>query len=333
MRDVARLAGVSTQTVSRVANAHPHVAEETRQRVLAAMRALDYRLNTAARTLVTQRSTTIGIIGYDSPLNGPASMLYAIESAARSIGYFVSVASVSRLDRRAVLDAADWLRRQSVEGIVAITPHHAMVGALAEAAAPIGCVSVGGGHDEAVSGARIDNTAGARLAVRHLLDLGHRTVHHVAGPTTWPEAVERIDGWREALYAAGAVVPRALTGSWSAQAGYEQGRRLARDPSVTAVFCANDQLALGVLRALHEAGRSVPEEVSVVGFDGTVDSGHFLPPLTTVRQDFAALGRSSLDLLLTQLAPGGTRTSVRHTLLIPDLLVRSSTAPPPPGTR
>ena len=174
---------------------------------------------------------------------------------------------------------------------------------------------------------------GARLATRYLLDLGHRTVHHVAGPDDWPEASERLRGWREALQEAGLPIPAVLSGDWSARAGYEQGQRLAADPCVTAVFCASDQLALGVLRALHEAGRRVPEDVSVVGFDGGLDGAHYLPPLTTVRQDFAELGRLSLGLLLSQLEqPGGSSTS-RRQLLVPELVIRRSTAPSPDPCR
>ncbi|PZG20052.1 LacI family transcriptional regulator [Micromonospora craterilacus] len=331
MRDVAELAGVSAQTVSRVINGHPYVATDTRQRVLAAMRALDYQRNPAARALVTRRSGTLGIVGYESPLYGPTSMLYAIEGAARAAGYFVSVASVRHLDRRSVLDAVEWLRRQSVEGLIAIAPKTSMASALAQATAGLACVTVGGGCSDAIPSAQIDNAGGARLATRHLLDLGHATVHHVAGPSDWPEAGERVYGWRDALQAAGAPTPPVLPGDWSADAGYEQGKALARDRSVTAVFCASDQLALGVLRALHEAGRRVPDEVSVVGFDGTPDGGHYLPPLTSVRQDFAELGRSSLGLLLSQLDRVGDTPILRRDLLLPELVIRSSTAPVPGG--
>ncbi|MGC4891553.1 LacI family DNA-binding transcriptional regulator [Micromonospora sp. DT227] len=332
MRDVARLAGVSNQTVSRVLNAHPHVRDDTRRRVLAAVQALDYRRNQAARTLVTRRSGTLGIIAYESALYGPTSMLYAIEGAARSAGYFVSVAGLRNLDRRSVLDAVDRLRQQSVEGIIAIAPKPVVAGALAQVSDGLAVVGVGGGQDEAVPSVQIDNDAGARLATQHLLRLGHTTVHHVAGPADWPEATERADGWRAALHADGRPSPYAAPGAWTAQAGYTQGRRLALDRSVTAIFCASDQIALGVLRALHEAGRRVPDEVSVVGFDDTPDAEYFLPPLTTVRQDFAELGRRSVDLLLAQLDATGHRPTPERVLLIPRLVVRASSAASPPSS-
>ncbi len=329
MRDVARLAGVSNQTVSRVLNAHPHVRDDTRRRVLAAVQALNYRRNQAARTLVTRRSGTLGIIAYESALYGPTSLLYAIEGAARSAGYFVTVAGLRDLDSRSVRDAVDRLRQQSVEGIIAIAPKPVVADTLAQAADDLPVVGVGGGQDKAVPSVQIDNAAGAGLATRHLLHLGHATVHHVAGPADWPEATERSDGWRAALHATGRPSPYATPGAWTARAGYAQGRRLARDPSVTAIFCASDQIALGVLRALHEAGRRVPDEVSVVGFDDMPDAGYFLPPLTTVRQDFAELGRRSLDMLLARLVAAGPQAAPERVLLIPRLVVRGSTAPPP----
>ncbi|MEX5713013.1 LacI family DNA-binding transcriptional regulator [Parafrankia sp. FMc6] len=339
MRDVARFAGVSHQTVSRVLNGHPNVRPETRQRVLDAMEALNYRRNLAARTLVTRRSRTLGIIGFETTLFGPASMLYGIEDAARAAGYFVSVTTVRSLDRGAVLDALDRLEQQAVEAIIAIAPKPSVIGALVGAPSALPCVGVGGAGPEgadAVRTVRIDNDAGARLATRHLLDLGHATVHHVAGPADWPEAQERIEGWRSALYEAGAIVPPVYPlepgeRGWNARCGYEQGRILGADPSVTAIFCGNDQIALGLLRGLHDAGRRVPDEVSVVGFDDMPDAGYFLPPLTTVRQDFTELGRRGIAVLLEmnsadRWAAGGVPEHIR---LPCELVVRASSTPPP----
>ncbi len=329
MRDVAKLAGVSHQTVSRVINDHPNVRPETRERVLAAMRSLNYRRNLAARTLATRESRTLGIIGFETTLFGPESMLYGIESAARAAGYLVSVATVRELAHRPVREAVDRLAQHDVDGIIAIAPNPAVTTALTHAPTGLTCVAVGG----AGSGAdpfptvRVDNVAGARLATQHLLDLGHATVHHVAGPPDWPEAQARVEGWRETLYAAGAVVPPVVPGGWDAAAGYEQGRRLSADPSVTAVFCANDRIALGVLRALHESGRRVPEDVSVVGFDDMPDSGYFLPPLTTVHQDFAELGRRALALLLHHMSRADGETPPSNVVVAPQVVRRASTGP------
>ncbi|GIF01650.1 LacI family DNA-binding transcriptional regulator [Paractinoplanes rishiriensis] len=327
MRDVAKLAGVSHQTVSRVVNGHPNVRRETRERVLDAMRSLNYHRNVAARTLATRQSHTLGIIGFESTLFGPASMLLGIESAAREAGYMISVATVRVLERPQVLEEVDRLTQHGVDGVLAIAPKQAVIHALMQAPRGSHCVAVGGASAAAaVPTVSIDNAAGARLATQHLLDLGHRTVHHAAGPADWPEATERIEGWRHTLYLAGAPVPPVDHGWWDAESGYDQGRRLAADPRVTAIFCANDRIALGVLRALHEAGRQVPEDVSVVGFDDMPDSGFFLPSLTTVRQDFAELGRRGMALLLEHMTgTDGTRPP-DQLVLTPDLVVRASTA-------
>ena len=328
MRDVAKLAGVSHQTVSRVINEHPNVRAETRERVLAAMRSLNYRRNLAARTLATRESHTLGIVGFETTLFGPESMLYGIESAARAAGYLVSVATVRDLSHRQVLEAVDRLVQHGVDGIIAIAPKPAVTTALTHAPGGMPCVAVGGDGRAGFPTVRVDNTAGARLATQHLLSLGHATVHHVAGPLDWPEARARVDGWRETLYAAGAVVPEVTAGWWDAAAGYEQGRRLAEDPAVTAIFCANDRIALGVLRAMHEAGRRVPGDVSVTGFDDMPDSGYFLPPLTTVHQDFAELGRRALALLLRHMAVPDGDSPPEDVVVAPRLTPRASAAAP-----
>lgn len=323
MRDVARLAGVSHQTVSRVLNDLPNVSPTTRERVLDAVRVLNYRRNLAARTLVTSRSRTIGLIGFETTLAGPASMIYGIEKAAREAGYYVSIATVRSLERYAVLDAVEQLCAQAVEGIIAIAPKNSVADALTQVPVGTPAVGVGGADDGFVPMLRVDNVRGACMATRHLLDLGHATVHHVPGPIDWPEARDRLDGWRQTLHAAGAPVPPTESGDWSARSGYVRGQRLAADPSVTAVFCANDHIALGVLRAFHEAGRPVPARVSVVGFDDTPESGYYLPPLTTVHQDFAELGRRSVDLLVAQLN-GAQPAANGQVHLCPHLVVRAS---------
>ena len=322
MADVAVLAGVSHQTVSRVLNDHPNVRAETRSRVLAAIRQLDYRPNSAARALVTKRSQTLGVISFDTTLYGPASMLYGIEQAARDAGYFISIVSLRSMDRGSLLDAVDRLRDQAVEGIVVIAPQTSAAGVMAQAAVGVPLVGAGCGLNEQVPMVAIDHVAGGAAATRHLLDLGHRTVHHVTGPLTWFDAVGRVNGWRSVLEEAGAPIPEILVGDWSARSGYAAGQRLAADPSVTAVFCANDHMALGLLRALHEAGRRVPADISVVGFDDIPEASFFTPPLTTVRQDFGELGRRSLDLLIGHMR--GIPASLGQVLIKPELITRDS---------
>ncbi|MEY9848689.1 LacI family DNA-binding transcriptional regulator [Streptacidiphilus sp. MAP5-3] len=334
MADVAALAGVSHQTVSRVLNDRPNVRPATRERVLAAVRELDYRPNAAARMLVTRRSRTLGVISFDSALYGPAQMLHGIEQAARSAGYFVSIASLRYQDVRSVREAVDRLRDQAVEGIAVIASQALTVAAFAQRIGTVPMVTVGAIDPARLPGAGVDNLVGAEAAVRYLLDLGHETVHHVAGPADWLEANAREAGWRNALGARSRRVPDSLSGDWSSRSGYEAGLRLRRDSSATAIFCANDHMALGVLRAFHEIGRRVPEDVSVVGFDDIPEAAFLAPPLTTVRQDFGELGRRGLELLVHHVETPDPRkkgTTVGHqaAIVAPELVLRASSGRPP----
>jgi DNA-binding LacI/PurR family transcriptional regulator len=328
MSDVARLAGVSHQTVSRVINDSRHVRAETRERVKVAMRQLDYRPNSVARALVTGRSNTLGVVSFDTTLYGPASTLYGIERAAHEAGYAITIASLERLDRPAVLAAIERLRVQGVEGILVIAPQDSGARALVQAPAVVPVVALEAGPRDVVPLASVDQLTGARKATEHLLALGHRTVWHIAGPAGWPEAQDRVRGWRSALESAGAPVPPVAEGDWSARSGHELALRLVHDPQVTALFVANDQMALGALRALHEAGRRIPRDMSVVGFDDIPEAPYFTPPLTTVRQDFDEMGRRGLRLLLDTIeSPDGPPA---HHEVVPELVVRASTGPPRP---
>ncbi|MEN3307545.1 MAG: hypothetical protein V7603_3747 [Micromonosporaceae bacterium] len=325
MTDVARLAGVSHQTVSRVLNDHPSVRPDTRARVRSAIDRLGYRPNSAARILVTGRSQILGVISFDTTLYGPASTIYGIEQAAREAGYFVSIASLPALDVESVRDAVDRLIAQSVAGIMVVAPLVSAAEAVTVLPAHLPVVLVQGGPDAGAPEVIVDHESGARQAVEHLLKLGHRTVWHVSGPEGWIESMARLAGWQAALDEASARVPGVLPGDWSARSGYLAGRRLAKLRSVSAVFVANDQMSLGVLRALHEAGRRVPEEVSLVGFDDIPEAAYLTPPLTTIRQDFAEVGRRSLNLMLAQLASGNRMDSK---VIVPaQIVVRQSTAP------
>jgi DNA-binding LacI/PurR family transcriptional regulator len=324
MQDVARLAGVSHQTVSRVLNDKSNVRESTRNRVLAAMQDLGYRPNIAARALVTGRSRLIGVVSLRSNLFGPASTLYEIERAIRDAGFFLSIASIRLLDRASVESAVNSLVSQAVEGIVIIAPLISAAEALDELPTGLPVVVVEGAHEIDRATVSVDQEAGGRLATEHLLSRGHATVWHVSGPSDWTEARGRTAGSRAALAAAGAEAPPPLTGDWSPRSGYEAGQTLARIQKVSALFVANDQMALGVFRALHEHGRRVPEDISVVGFDDISEAAYFTPPLTTVRQDFGEVGRRSLRLLIEQINLG--RPTADREVVMPELQVRDSTA-------
>jgi DNA-binding LacI/PurR family transcriptional regulator len=324
MSDVAELAGYSHQTVSRVLSGHPNVRAHTRARVMAAIQELGYRPNLAARALVTGKSQTLGVVCLNSILYGPASMLYAIEEAAQLADYWVTVASVRAFDRASLRKAIARLADQAVDGVVVIAPLASAREALQELPHDIPVVAVEGDPEDYNALVRVDQVAGARLATEHLLGLGHPTVWHVAGPSDWLDAQGRVAGWRSTLAAAGAEVIAPLAGDWSADSGYRAGQLLARMPDVTAVFVANDPMALGLLRALHERGRRVPEDVSVVGFDDIPEAAYFNPPLTTVRQNFEEVGQRSLALLLDRIA--GRRDGPSDVVVEPELIVRQSTA-------
>lgn len=323
MSDVGRLAGVSHQTVSRVINGSRHVRPETRQRVLDAMRELDYRPNSVARALVTGRSNTLGVVTFDTTLYGPASTLCGIERAAHEAGYFIIVASLKALNHSSVSEAVERLRLHGVDGILAIAPQQNAAEALRAAPSEIPLVAVEAGPTGQVPVVAVDQVIGAATATEHLLGLGHRTVRHVAGPRGWLEAMQRLDGWRATLEAAGVEVPEPLYGDWSAQSGYDLGSALASDPDVTAIFAANDQMALGVLRAMHEAGREIPQDVSLVGFDDIPEAAYFMPPLTTIRQDFDEMGARGVRLLLRTMIAGRPLEPGPDSR--PELIVRSST--------
>lgn len=331
MSDVAVRAGVSHQTVSRVLNDHPSVRPETRERVLAAIAELGYRRNSAARALVTRRSGALGVVTTTSAHHGPASTLLGLERAAREVGYYVSVAALDQVDARTMRAALDHFLDQAVEGIAIIAPQVDVAEAVTEFAASVPVVTVTSGYpaestaaDAHVVSVGVDQREGARVATQHLVDLGHREIVHLAGPQDWFDARERLAGWRETCAAAGIPAPEPVQVDWSAESGYREGLRLVDAGLPTAVFAANDQLALGLLRAFWERGVRVPRDVSVVGFDDEAGAAYFVPPLTTVRQDFPALGRSAIDALVRALA-GET---VDRTLLPATLIPRASTAAP-----
>jgi DNA-binding LacI/PurR family transcriptional regulator len=301
MTDVAALAGVSHQTVSRVLNNHPNVREHTRVRVLAAIAELGYRPNRAAKALVTGRSQTIGVVAQSSTLFGPASLLTAFGIAAAEAGFAVTVTSVRQLDRDSFRDAVERHLDLRVAGIVVIAPVETASDAIRSVLDDVPLVMIDGDPTLPRPLVTVDQAEGARLATQHLLDCGHETVWHVSGPSEWFDSRGRIEGWRRTLAQAGAEVPPVIPADWSASSGYQAGLMLARMPEVTAVFAANDHLALGLLRAMYERGRKVPDEISVVGFDDVPEAGYFIPPLTTVRPDFDAVARRSLQFVLDHL--------------------------------
>ena len=328
MADVARLAGVSQKTVSRVINDAPNVRETVRTRVLDAVAELGYRPNATARALVTQRTGVIGIVTPGIPLYGPSAQLFGLERAAREAGYSVVIVSTASGTQADLEEAVLRLLDLRVDGLAIGSP---VGGVRLPAALFRGVPAIVVGDplaDEAEDvWVSCDQVGGGREATEHLLALGHRTVWHVAGPSSWFSTHARRDGWAQALAAAGAPRPEALEGDWTAASGYAAGLVLADRPDVTAVFVANDHMAVGVLRALRDRGRDVPRDVSVVGFDDAPESEFALVPLTTVRQDFGAIARVAIAELVD--AMSGRPSPSRTTYLPVELVVRSSTGPAP----
>ncbi|TMC02698.1 MAG: LacI family DNA-binding transcriptional regulator [Chloroflexi bacterium] len=302
IRDVARAAGVSHQTVSRVINGHPGVRVSTRNGVLASIR------------------TRYGYV----------QILHGIEEAARQAGYTVGVRVLDTSDPAGVQDAVEQTCQPGTGSVVVIAYDLAGVLALraVRAAVPLaGVVEASQGRTATnYPCVWLDDGGAANLATRFLLDLGHRTVHYMAIPSSTGTS-DRMAGWRMALEETNAPLPEPVYAGWTPESGYHVGLRLAADREVTAILCGNDDLALGALCALREAGRRVPEDVSVVGFDDIPQSAFYSPSLTTVRLDFVGLGRSCFHLLdrdhEERNAPASRSGS------IPALIVRDSSGPPP----
>lgn len=308
--------------MSRVLNDHPDVAVDTKERVVAAMEELGYRMNNAARALGTRRSRTLGVLASDALQYGPSRSLAALEASAREAGYWVSAAFADAADATSVVAAVDHLVVQGVEGIVVVAPHAQTLEALAALRIDVPVVTL---HSAGlgVTGVSVDQAAGARLAVAALADAGHTRIAHLAGPADWLEAESRAEGFAAELAARGLTPGPVITGDWSAGSGYAAAEAV-RGAGVTAVFAANDQMALGLLSALHEAGLSVPGDVSVVGFDDTPDAAYYWPALTTVRQDFEELARRAVAAVIA----GTDATESVLAPVAPVLVSRASVAPP-----
>jgi DNA-binding LacI/PurR family transcriptional regulator len=326
IRDVAQAAGVSYQTVSRVINGHPNVREETRRRVEDAIDALGFQRNATAFALASGVTKSVTVLTSNTVLYGYAATLQGLEEAARAAGYSVGIRILTAEDDLVHTVAEVTAARGGVMVIgfdrlgaaaLAHVPSHVPCAAAVEAPPP--------GWTPTRPAVWVDDREAARSATEYLLELGHRTVHYVPIPASTGSqrsASPRAKGWRQALKAAG-ITPHSLSGGgWDARAGYDAGRKLARDPDVTAILCGNDDLALGVLRALHHAGRSVPGDVSVIGFDDAPYSQFVTPALTTVRMDFQGLGRAAFGRLRGQLESHYQSTEPMS--VVPELIRRES---------
>jgi DNA-binding LacI/PurR family transcriptional regulator len=325
IRDVARAAGVSHQTVSRVLNDAPNLLPSTRRRVLAAIDRLGYRPNQAARALGTNRSGLIGVlVVWRAAAYGHQTLLYAIEDAARVAGYRTGLVTCSG-EPGSVHAAVEQLLDQAAEAVVLVVPQARVLEVLTADHSGLPLVVIDSQRHAGACSVSADQVEGARLATRHLVRLGHTRIVHLAGPGDRSEAVGRARGYREEMIAEGLDPRPPVPTGWTADSGYRAGRVLLDAADVTAVFCSNDETALGLLHAVRDSGLRVPDDLSVVGFDDIPEAAHYAPPLTTVRQDFAAIGRRAVELVISRLA-GPTASSVET--IRPHLVLRASTAPP-----
>lgn len=326
MREVGELAGVSHQTVFRVLQGKPKVAQSTRERVLAAVEQLGYTPNLSARSLVTGRSQMLGLITVGSADTGPISstsgFAEGFTNRARQREYYVSSTHVTDSDPLGLRTSLGYFLQQRFAGVVVLTPTVEVLNALKAAQPGLPFVTLGGGSVFPNNSVSLDQTRGAVLATQHLIDLGHKRIGHIAGPLRRFDAMERLAGWRDTMRDNHLDAARVWEGDWSARGGSNLANQLF-DSGATAVFCANDQTALGVMHAAKIRGVRVPDDLSIVGFDDMPEAAYFSTPLTTVRQDHERLGEDSVELLLSQLDEAPTDSEV---LVEPTLVVRESTA-------
>jgi LacI family transcriptional regulator len=335
LRDVADLVGVSPKTVSRVVNHQNEISEDTRQRVQAAIDQLGYRPNILARSLIHQRSKTLGVIAWGIDYYGPSRTVVGIEQEANELGYSVFLSLVAH-PTDAHEQILDTLISRRVEGIIWAIPEvgdnrswiqTSRFGQLP----PVVFLTME--SRPGISVVSIDNRNGAKQAVQHLLQLGRRRIGIITGPMTWWEARERYAGWQDALGEAGLETSPSLVAQsddWSAVNG-ERGMRalLAQMPEIDAVFACNDQIALGAMGTAHQLGRRVPQELAIVGFDNIPEAAFFWPPLTTIYQQLVEVGCIAVKNLHEIIASYQLQIEPQlplSTILKPELIVRASSS-------
>lgn len=318
--DVAKRAGVSHQTVSRVLNDSLKVTEKTRQRVERAIVELGYQRNNAARSLVTAQTRMIGVVMTSTGYFGPNNALRAMEEQARINEYFAVSVSVDPESSESIESGIRQMKDLGVDALVMIAPQKISMELARPLLGGIPIVVLDHSNQAGLFSVTIDDYLGAKKATRHLIEAGHKKLLHICGPDGWYESEARIRGFNDACGEAGINPLPVVAGSWESETGYKKAKEVERS-GATAVFCANDQLAIGLIRGLHEINISVPEDISIVGYDDLPESSYLTPSLTTVRQDFETLGKRLMSLLLEELAGD---SSVRRETIEPELIIRES---------
>ncbi len=333
IREVASAAGVSTQTVSRVINERPDVSSETRKRVQTVIDRLGYRPSALARSLIRQRSYTLGVVTAGLRHIGPSRTLSGVTAAAAEAGYALLLEELPRYDADDTTPILEALVSHHVDGIIWAVPevgtNRSWVSRL-PVQLEIPLVYLAMEPRANISVVSINNYLGARLAIAHLLEQGYYNIAHIAGPLDWWEARQRMAAWKDALQEAGlaASEPHWAEGNWSSASGDEAIEKLFRQyPDMDAVFVGNDQMALSVLSAAASHGRRVPEDLGVAGFDNIPESAYFRPSLTTVQQDQYNVGKVAVEEITKIIESNWQGTEVVETksiMLSPSLVIRQS---------
>jgi LacI family transcriptional regulator len=305
IKEVAREAGVSIQTVSRVLNGLPHVAPETRERVLEIIDRLQYRPSALARSLIQQRSVMLGVVTAGLSYIGPSRTLSGITAQADAMGYDLLLHELPSFETADLAPFLNTMIARQIDGVIWAVPQIGtnrqwLLEQLPDLHVPIVFLTMQ--PQPGLSIVSVDNYLGARQATEHLLQQGYRHIGHIAGPSAWWEAQQRKAGWSEALAAAGLPVNDSMSveGNWSSRSGENAAAQLIEQYSVVdAVFAANDQMALSLITVANAMGRSVPHDLAVVGFDGIAESAYFTPPLTTVHQGLQRLGATAVEHLVS----------------------------------
>lgn len=330
MADVARLAGVSTQTVSRYFTGVGYVRAETRTRITRAIDELGYVPNQSARNLRSQRTNTVGVLAMGALNYGSAGVLTGLGLAAREADVTLMIAQLD-LD----FEAKNWEGEAKralahflsvpVDGVVVSTPIPGIQSLLDGWDEDIPVMTVAELPWSAEGSASTHSHTAGLEATRYLASLGHRRIIHVAGPATRNEAVERERGYRDAIAEAG-LEPAVVAGAtdWSSVSGYRAGELVDTD-AFTAVFAANDEIALGFMSAMEQRGRRAPADFSIIGVDDMPTAAYFSPPLTSMRIDFRAVGDATFRMLHHQILTG---EHAQHLVIEPEMVVRKSAAPP-----
>jgi LacI family transcriptional regulator len=323
LHDVAKLAGVSYQTVSRVVNESPHVSKKTRTRVEKAIEQLGYRPNRAARSLITRRSQTLQVIASEAGLYKP---VYSILTTAKSLGYDVALSLIQEASKIEELQRLfDELTARIVDGFVFISPQLTVTSEdLFRLTRGRSFVQVGADPGSSTPSVIFDQVHGTQLALQHLYDLSHRRIAAITGPLTFSDARVRHETYLAFMHAKGLQAGPVAIGNFMFEGGYQGAKQLLDSgETFTAIFCANDHTALGALRALNERKLRTPEDISLVGFDDEAFACYLNPPLTTVRQDFDALGEQAVKYLIEMIRDPETR--IHQRVLYSQLVVRQST--------